>query len=49
MEKKKVNRRWWAMTMVGLIISVCGSADQAASYLSQYFAKQGWIPQEKAR
>jgi hypothetical protein len=25
------------------------SADQAVSYLSQYFAKQGWIPQEKAR
>jgi hypothetical protein len=25
------------------------SADQAAAYLSQYFAKQGWIPQEKAR
>ncbi len=24
------------------------SADQAVAYLSQYFAKQGWIPQEKA-
>jgi hypothetical protein len=25
------------------------SADQAVAYLSQYFAKQGWIPAEKAR
>jgi uncharacterized protein DUF4410 len=25
------------------------SADQAVAYLSQYFAKQGWIPQEKAK
>ena len=25
------------------------SADQTVAYLSQYFAKQGWIPQEKAR
>jgi hypothetical protein len=25
------------------------SADQAAAYLSRYFANQGWIPQEKAR
>jgi len=25
------------------------SADQAVAYLSQYFAKQGWIPQEKVK
>jgi hypothetical protein len=25
------------------------SADQAVSYLSQYFARQGWIPQEKVK
>jgi hypothetical protein len=25
------------------------SAAQAVAYLSQYFAKQGWIPAEKAR
>ena len=25
------------------------SADQAVAYLSQYFAKQGWIPQEKVQ
>lgn len=25
------------------------SADQAAAYLSRYFANQGWIPQEKVR
>jgi len=25
------------------------SADQASAYLSQYFAKQGWIPQEKVK
>lgn len=25
------------------------SADQAAAYLSQYFAQQGWIPQEKVK
>jgi hypothetical protein len=25
------------------------SADQAVAYLSQYFAKQRWIPAEKAR
>ena len=25
------------------------SADQAVAYLSQYFAKQGWIPAEKVK
>jgi hypothetical protein len=25
------------------------SADQAVAYLSQYFARQGWIPQEKVK
>jgi hypothetical protein len=25
------------------------SADQAVAYLSQYFAQQGWIPQEKVK